>query len=81
MTLSNSAYELAHMQNSHSENPSEHQITDDYEALEFYTLSVQAVQKRLQNSVDDGVLGAILGFACMDVSSTLLQNNNSLCVA
>jgi hypothetical protein len=42
------------------------------ESMTHYTTSVHAVSKRLQDPVDstsDGVIGAILGFACLDVRS------------
>ena len=41
------------------------------ESMKHYTNSVHAVSKRLRDPVDstsDGVIGAILGFACLDVS-------------
>jgi topoisomerase IA-like protein len=40
------------------------------EALQYYTSAMQAVSKRLQDDKDgtsDGVIGTILGFACLDV--------------
>lgn len=67
MTLSNSAFELAKTKEGQQGlHPSECP-----EVLEFYTLSVQAVQKQLQQPLEDGILGAILGFACMDVKYSL----------
>ena len=42
------------------------------ESMKHYTTSVHAVSKRLQDAVDstsDGVIGTILGFACLDVRS------------
>jgi hypothetical protein len=46
------------------------------ESLKYYTSAVQAVSKRLQISTDstsDGVIGTILGFACLDVSPQLTR--------
>lgn len=43
------------------------------ESMKHYTTSVHAVSKRLQDSVDsisEGVIGTILGFACLDVRSS-----------
>jgi len=43
------------------------------ESMKHYTTSLHAVSKRLQDPVDstsDGVIGAILGFACFDVRSS-----------
>jgi murein L,D-transpeptidase YcbB/YkuD len=59
------------------------------ESLKYYTSSVQAVSKRLQHATErtsDGVIGTILGFACLDVRSEnsgasllwLIQNSDNL---
>jgi len=43
------------------------------ELMQHYTATLHAVSKRLQDPVDsisDGVIGTILGFACLDVRSS-----------
>jgi len=43
------------------------------ELIKHYSTSLHAVSKRLQDPVDstsDGVIGAILGFACLDIRSS-----------
>jgi hypothetical protein len=40
------------------------------ESTKYYTASLRSMNKRLQDPIDrnsDGVLGAVLGFACHDV--------------
>jgi hypothetical protein len=67
MTLSNSSLALARAQ---ADQPTNH-ISQEREALEFYTLSIQAVQLQLQRPLEEDVPGAILGFAGMDVNFSL----------
>lgn len=46
------------------------------ESIKYYTITVQAVSKRLQapsESTSDGLIGTILGLACLDVSR-LIKN-------
>lgn len=49
-----------------------HHHKDTTELTELYTASVGSVSKRLEDPVDgisDGVVGTIVGFACLDVST------------
>jgi hypothetical protein len=44
------------------------------ESMMYYTMSLNSINKRLQDPVDgvsEGVIGAVLGFTCHDVSSSL----------
>jgi hypothetical protein len=63
MTLSNAALNHARILDGDSSGQSK----DTRDALIFYNLSLQAVQERIQNPMDEGVVGAVLGFACRDV--------------
>jgi hypothetical protein len=49
------------------------------ESLNYYSMSLRSVEKRLQDPVDstsEGVIGAVLGFVCHDVSLMELQGVN-----
>jgi hypothetical protein len=42
------------------------------ESMKYYTMSLDSINKRLQDPVEgfsEGVIGAVLGFACYDVKS------------
>jgi hypothetical protein len=42
------------------------------ESTKYYTMSLQVINKRLQDPVDkisEGVMGTVLGFACHDVGT------------
>jgi hypothetical protein len=68
MTLSNAALNYAQARGGDSYG----HLVDNFEALEFYNLSLRSVQKRIHDPMDEGVLGGVLGFACRDVCITFL---------
>jgi hypothetical protein len=49
------------------------------ESLKHYNMSVRSVNKRLQDPVDgisEGLIGAVIGFACHDVGCTVTLLGN-----
>ncbi|TAQ91269.1 hypothetical protein B7494_g427 [Chlorociboria aeruginascens] len=74
MTLSNAALELARLHKGESGDL----LGEDNEALSLYNLSLQNVQRRLQDPSDGDALGGILGFACRDVRSNFTRSTTHL---
>ena len=48
-----------------------HKPSETAESMNYYSMSLQSVNKRLQDPMDgisEGVIGTVIGFACHDVS-------------